>query len=118
MLGATGQQAIKAEYRCFLLKWCSKIQNSTGQVTAFAYSRCEGAILVHKVELMASRDVLSLVLSKGLLVDFLECDALSVVKDITNGAFDSNEDVLDVLVEDVVYLLLLLEVAFATMFIV
>ncbi|PON85922.1 hypothetical protein TorRG33x02_182820 [Trema orientale] len=71
-------------------------------MTAFVYGCYEGAISMPQAELMASRDGLSLVFSKGFLVYFIECDALFVVKDVTSGAFDSSDGVL---VQDIVYLL-------------
>lgn len=55
----------------------------------FCGRKYDGALSAPQAKIMAHRDGLSLVLSCGLQVDFVECDAINVDNEVNSYSFDS-----------------------------
>ena len=89
------QFTARAGYGCIIC-------NDLGQVVAFSCGRYEGALSAQHAEIMALKDGLLLAVSRGLVLDCVECDALNVVSDVNIRNFDS---IFGVLLEDIVELL-------------
>ncbi|PON64532.1 LOW QUALITY PROTEIN: hypothetical protein PanWU01x14_124090 [Parasponia andersonii] len=89
-----GSSNIDTSFHKWVVGFGAVVPDYLGKLIPFSYGRYEGVVSVHQVELMALRDGLSMMLARGLLVEFIECDVLFIVQDISNHTFNSTDCIL------------------------